>query len=207
MTIRWLPGLAALSLSLPALAQNQPAATPREPRPDEPAWATRCLASERGGALTCVMEQRVLNQGGQVIAAVIVRVVGDSPEPALTMQLPLGIDLAQGVRLTIDQGSQAQIPVRTCESSGCYAEIPLPKETLDRLKAGQTLTMGLKPMEGEAVTLPFTLSGFTAAYNRIAAPAPAQPAPAQPAAAPAAPPAAQPAPAPAPAPAATPASP
>lgn len=160
-------------LGTPALAQAPQQGAAKPGRGNEPAWATRCLAAERGAALTCVMEQRLLNQGGQLVAAVIVRVSGADPEPELAMQLPLGIDLAQGVRMRIDQGAEQQLAVRTCESSGCYLEIPLPEELLGKLKAGQTLTLQLKPMEGEAVSLPFTLAGFTAAYNKIAAPAPA----------------------------------
>lgn len=156
-----------------ALAQAPQQGAAKPGRGSEPAWATRCLAPERGAVLTCVMEQRLLNQSGQLVAAVIVRVTGDDPEPELAMQLPLGIDLAQGVRMRIDQGAEEQLAVRTCESSGCYLEIPLPQELLGRLKAGQTLTLQLKPMEGEAVSLPFTLAGFTAAYNKVAAPAPA----------------------------------
>lgn len=160
-------------LATPATAQQvqAPQGGAKPARNNEPAWATRCLAPERGAVLTCVMEQRLLNQGGQLVAAVIVRVSGDDPQPELAMQLPLGIDLAQGVRMRIDQGAEEQLAVRTCESSGCYLEIVLPEELLGKLKAGQTLTLELKPMEGEAVRLPFTLAGFTAAYNKIAAPA------------------------------------
>jgi len=165
-----LGALAAGSALAQAPAQQGSA---KPTRGNEPAWATRCLAPERGAVLTCVMEQRLLNQGGQLVAAVIVRVSGDDPEPELAMQLPLGIDLAQGVRMKVDQGAAEQLAVRTCESSGCYLEIPLSDELLAKLKAGQTLTLQLKPMEGEAVSLPFTLTGFTAAFNKIAAPAPA----------------------------------
>jgi invasion protein IalB len=147
-----------------APAANEGAAS----APPQALWGTRCATDSRGGTLDCAVEQRMfLTQTGQLVATVTVRVPADTRSPVIMVQVPLGLFLPAGIKLSIDGGAEEAMPLQTCEASGCYAGGQISENLLSSLKRGATLSIKFENLQRQPVTVPVQLTGFTAAYSRI----------------------------------------
>lgn len=154
-----------------AIATAQDAAAPAPaPATQAPAnnWASRCVAGARQGPLECSIEQRLVMQNtGQLVAAVTIRLPTDSTAPVMMIQTPLGLLLPPGVRIDIDGGAAQTLPLQTCDNSGCYAGNPVSDEMLNAMAGGSKLNLTFQNLNKQDVTVSATLVGFTAAFQRI----------------------------------------
>lgn len=156
-------GLLGLFSLLPvAFAQSGNPETTTEQFQD---WQVECPTD--GGR--CAMTQMVNNSddGRPVMRSVMIY-----PEqmdgPAITFLVPLGVRLAPGLQLNIDDGEAVAFPYQACQEPGCRADLPLSPEFLQRLRSGNSATLSFIDPAGQQRDLGISLSGFTAASNRIA---------------------------------------
>lgn len=148
-------------------APAAPAAAEASPPPQD-LWGTRCTTAARDGTLDCAIEQRMfLTQTGQLIAVVTVRVPADTRSPVMMIQVPLGLFLPAGIKLSVDGGAEEALPLQTCEANGCYAGGQVSEALLTSLKRGTTLSLTFENLQRQPVTVPVQLTGFTAAYSKI----------------------------------------
>ena len=152
-----------------AKAKGQPQ-TQAAPFPTAPqsGWAARCSSPGRDAPLECAMEQNaVLPKTGQLVALVNIRVPGDTRAPIALVQLPLGLNLQTGAKFQVDDGKAIDLPIQTCENRGCYASVPISPETLNALRSGRQLKIIFQDLAKETITIPLSLSDFSAAYDKI----------------------------------------
>jgi invasion protein IalB len=161
------------SKSPPRAAQTATPATPQaDPAlanaPAPPGWAARCASASRDAALECAIEQTaVLSKTGQLIVLVNIRVSGDTRAPVALLQLPLGLNLAVGAKLQVDDGKAMDLQIQTCEARGCYASTPIAPELLAALRSGKQLKLSFQNLAKESITIPMPLTDFAAAYDKI----------------------------------------
>jgi len=129
-------------------------------------WTLRCL--ETDGQRRCEMIQAVDDpaDGEPVLAMVVTRQPGGAP-PLAWIVLPLGLLLPPGVGLRIDQGETQRLPVRHCEPGGCLVPWELDAAALTALRGGVTLEVLAYDIDEEAVAIPVSLLGFTAALEAL----------------------------------------
>jgi invasion protein IalB len=133
-----------------------------------PSWSVGCTAAERASALNCAVQQNVfLTATGQMIGSIAVRVPGDTKAPVMTITTPIGLFLPAGVSIAIDDGAAQNLVVQTCDAHGCYAELALSDDLLARLFKGVKLNVVFQDLTKRTITLPLSLTGFTAAYAKI----------------------------------------
>lgn len=147
-----------------------PAAPPAAETPPAPTlvWTTRCTSEGRRLPLDCAMEQRAyITTTGQFIGSVALRIPPDTQAPVLRVTTPLGLSLAGGVWFNVDGGTPISLPLQTCDANGCYAGSPVSPELLGTLSRGTTLNVTFKNLSEQDITLPMSLIGFTAAYQKI----------------------------------------
>jgi invasion protein IalB len=162
------------SKSAPPTAQTPPAAVAPQGEaapagtPPPAGWAVRCASAGREAPLECAMEQTaVLSKTGQLVVLINIRVAGDTRTPIALVQLPLGLNLAAGTKLQVDDGKIADLPIQTCEARGCYATGPVAPELLAALRSGKQLKLSFQSLAKETMTIPVPLADFAAAYDRI----------------------------------------
>jgi len=147
-----------------------PAATEQKPadKPVESNWVTQCGAKTRAGALDCSVQQTIIKTDtGQLVAQVSVRVPADTRSPVMMIQLPLGLFLPAGVELQIDQNKTIELPLQTCDASGCFAGTPLTADMLGQFQKGKSLRIGFKNLTQSKIDLSMPLPGFATAYEGI----------------------------------------
>ena len=131
------------------------------------AWTTSCASSGRAVEPACEAEQRVvLSSTGQLLAGLTVRFASSSAEPELTVQLPHGLYLPSGVRLSAGEDQVLDMPLVTCDGNGCYALTGLDGSLLDRLRDAQELTVTFEDMSRAAISVPVAMVGFAEAIER-----------------------------------------
>lgn len=133
------------------------------------AWRARCQTQE--GQEFCEIYQNVLNEENQ---QPVLQVIVAYPPPAegaavAAFIMPLGVLLPPGVAVKIDEGEPLRFPVQRCQQVGCVAQLPLDKNQLANWRAGATGSFLLHRGDGQTVSIPFSLSGFTAASDALKA--------------------------------------
>lgn len=134
----------------------------------QPAWNVRCGSVARQAPLECILEQQVVvQQTGQQLSLVSVRVPGDTRQPVMLVQLPLGMYLPGGLTLQVDEEKGQLVTIQSCDQRACYVGLPITTEMLTSLKKGQRLKLIIQSANREPVTIPHPLSDFADQYQKI----------------------------------------
>ena len=176
-------GVLLLAFVLPVEAQEPPPspalAAPPSPAlaaPASPAlqvksthgdWEVLCGKIAAAGIEECFMAQGVsARQTNQAImTAMVLRPKGEPP--VLRLTAPLGILLVRGLGFAIDGAEIGEVPFLYCLADGCVTQVTLEDDVLAKLKAGQKATATVYRPDNQAVGVPISLSGFTAAYAAL----------------------------------------
>jgi invasion protein IalB len=109
-----------------------------------------------------------IESGQPVVAAVVIEPEGE-PKKILRVTLPLGMQLAHGTRIVVDNNPPAQSPFSFCYPNGCVADYELTPDMLGYMKKGQVLYVQAIPANNDALTLPLPLqegsNSFAKAYD------------------------------------------
>lgn len=128
-------------------------------------WQVECPTN--GGR--CAMSQLINNpENNQPIMRAVMMYPEQLDGPAITFLVPLGVILAPGLELSVDGNQAAAFPYQSCQQGGCRADLPAQPELLQRLRGGSVATLSFIDPNGQQLDLDISLSGFTAASNRIA---------------------------------------
>ena len=146
---------AALALGLPVQAQE---AAPN-------AWRVEC--SGDGKTLECrAVQQLVSQENKQLVVQLSARIAPDTKAPALALQLPLGINLAEPIQIKVDDGTAEKVPVQTCTAAGCFVTLPLKDPLLATMRTGKTLRITVYDATKRAITIEVPLLGFGLAFDK-----------------------------------------
>lgn len=131
-------------------------------------WSVVCQV--QSDVTSCAVRQvQTSKQTNQTVLAI--EVLGTSKEKVSGfMLLPLGLVLASGAQLKIDEGDAgAAIAFSTCLPQGCVVPLDLDSDMTARLRAGKTLTINMVATDSNrSLALPVSLKGFSNALNRVA---------------------------------------
>ena len=129
-------------------------------------WTKFCLKGQDPNAKqVCFTGKDGRIESGQpVIAAVVIEPEGE-PKKILRVTLPLGMLLAHGTRIIVDNNPPAQSPYVICFANGCMSDYEVTPELLANLKKGQNLVVQAISSNNQPVTLPLPLSDFAKAFD------------------------------------------
>lgn len=132
-------------------------------------WVVNCGETTQNAKAQCRMAQNiVVEKSGQRLLTVIVESKGASQQPALVLALPHGLFLPAGASIQVDEGEALALPVQTSDAQGAYAGTALSANIVEALKKGGTLKVTFQTAQRQPVTVPVTLIGFSAAYQKLA---------------------------------------
>ncbi len=136
-------------------------------------WALRCLKAEEGNIDPCQLYQLLNDDDGNSVAEISMFPIpnGSRAAAGATIVVPLETLLSEQVTLTIDGGTARRYPFTFCNTAGCVARVGFTQEEVDLFKRGSQAIMRMVPAAApdEEVQLTVSLTGFTAAMNRLEA--------------------------------------
>jgi invasion protein IalB len=155
-------------------AQPAPQQPPQQPQQqagaDQPQlmyspWMKVCgKGPDTNNKQVCVVTKDGRLENGMPVAIVqLFEPEGD--QKVLRVTVPLGMQLAHGTRVIIDQGQPAQSPYKICFPVGCMSDYPVTDDMIANLKKGQTITVQAINMQGTPISLPLPLGDFAKAYD------------------------------------------
>lgn len=130
-------------------------------------WEVRCVPEGK----PCYMTQVVQNAEGSPLMNVVIRKL-PSNEKATAVALfraPLGVVLPRGVEMRIDGGDPVTSPFIYCLGNGCFSEVAMTDEGVQRLQRGAAASLSIYSVQkpNEAVQVKLSLIGFTKAFNAV----------------------------------------
>lgn len=162
--------LSILMFSPNAFSQQQPGAASGEGVTTESFqdWEVRCQRNAEGPT-PCAMVQMVTQpDSDQPLMQVILDYPPQIDDPVMSFFVPLGVRLAAGLQLSVDNGEPVQFPYQVCLEQGCRADVPIEPSMLQQLRSGSTATLSMIGPRGDRIDLDISLIGFTDASTRIA---------------------------------------
>jgi invasion protein IalB len=149
----------------PAQAPQQAAGDQQQPQLMYSPWLKVCgKGQETNNKEVCVVTKDGRLENGMPVA--IVQLFEPEGEAkVLRVTVPLGMQLAHGTRMVIDQGTPAQQPYKICFPVGCMSDYPVTDDMIAKMKKGQTITLQAINMQGTPISLPMPLADFAKAYD------------------------------------------
>ena len=133
------------------------------------AWELLCVKVAKGPE-PCEIGQLVLDDKATPMSDI--RVFPLPPgQPALagaTIVLPLGMDLQNGMTITVDKNPPKQYPYAVCNNVGCVARIGITALELENMRSGKqaVITANIYGTR-QVLTVPVSLKGFAKAYTAL----------------------------------------
>ena len=129
-------------------------------------WALGC--DDQGS--NCLLEQRVFVEGlGQTplvrmtFKALAAEADGRTARSLwVLLNVPLGVQLAAGLKLQVDRGAPFEAAYHHCHSAGCLALFPLGSDLRKTLETGQQAAVTFQMLDGRSVGVPVSLQGLAA---------------------------------------------
>ena len=149
----------------------QPAPAPQQTQTPAPAeqetvvyspWTKICPKEQPqpGEKEVCItLREARLETGQFVVGAALMERQGDATK-MLRLMLPLGMQLIQGARFTVDVGEPIGLPYVVCVPERCFAQREVDADVVAKLKKGQQLIVQGINLPGQVVSYRLSLVDF-----------------------------------------------
>ena len=129
-------------------------------------WTKFCLTGqEAGGKKVCFTGKDARIESGMLVASAVLIEPEGQPKKVFRVTVPLGMALANGTRVLIDQNQPLTAPFGFCVPAGCMADYDITPETIANLKKGKGLYIQAIKVDGQPLTVPLPLGDFAKAYD------------------------------------------
>jgi invasion protein IalB len=134
-------------------------------------WTKFCLKGQPGQAPdpnakeVCFTGKDARVESGQPVAAAVLIEPQGADKKLLRVTLPLGMQLAHGTRLIVDQNQPMTAPYVICFTNGCMADYDASADLIGKMKKGQGLVIQAINATGQPISLVMPLNDFAKAYE------------------------------------------
>jgi invasion protein IalB len=134
-------------------------------------WTKFCLKGQPGQPAdpnakeVCFTGKDARVESGQPVAAAVLIEPQGVDKKLLRVTLPLGMQLAHGTRLIVDQNQPMTAPYVICFTNGCMADYDANPDLINKMKKGQGLVIQAINTTGQPISLVMPLADFAKAYE------------------------------------------
>jgi invasion protein IalB len=134
-------------------------------------WTKFCLKGQPGqppdpnAKEVCFTGKDARVESGQPVAAAVLIEPQGADKKLLRVTLPLGMQLAHGTRVIVDQNQPMTAPYVICFSNGCMADYEASADLIGKMKKGQGLVIQAINATGQPISLVMPLGDFQKAYE------------------------------------------
>jgi invasion protein IalB len=134
-------------------------------------WTKFCLKGQPGqppdpnAKEVCFTGKDARVESGQPVAAAVLIEPQGADKKLLRVTLPLGMQLAHGTRVIVDQNQPMTAPYVICFSNGCMADYEASTDLIGKMKKGQGLVIQAINATGQPISLVMPLGDFAKAYD------------------------------------------
>jgi invasion protein IalB len=156
---------AAAAGAVTMLAGNLSVQAQAAPEPGPAAWRVECTGD--GKSLECRAIQQIFQRDTrQLVASVAVRYAPETKAGAMSILLPLGLNLTEPVLIKVDNGPPERQPIQTCNNGGCLVTMTANDKLLVAMRAGTDLKITVQDASKKPIEMTLPLLGFGIAYDK-----------------------------------------
>jgi invasion protein IalB len=149
----------------PPAAGQQQAGGEQAPQLMYSPWMKVCgKGPDTNNKQVCVITKDGRLENGMPVA-IVQLFEPEGGQKVLRVTVPLGMQLAHGTRLLVDQNPPAQSPYNICFPVGCMADYQVTDDLIAKMKKGQNIIVQAINMQGTPISLPLPLNDFAKAYD------------------------------------------
>lgn len=131
-------------------------------------WQMRCDQPPGAREEQCALVQNVTAEDRDNVGlSVIVLKTADKKSRILRVLAPLGVLLPSGLGLRIDDADIGRTGFVRCLANGCYAELEIMTDLMNKLQSGQKATFIIYPTPEEGIGIPISLGGFREGFAAL----------------------------------------
>lgn len=128
-------------------------------------WTISCAPNKQAQAFNCQLDYSLVAvKTGEPVIEVTVR--GTKQDDATTFDMmisgPHWLHVPSGVNIQIDAGKEHQHPFLSSKPGGLFTVVQLNEKQIKAMKSGQQMHLGFTRLNRTDLTLPISLTGFTA---------------------------------------------
>lgn len=128
-------------------------------------WSTQCLEKAVDG-MKCQMLQKVVSKDQTLLVMALAFDPGDK-RTRIQIALPLGVAIGSGTQIAVGDKYQGNIAIDRCTQQGCIVEGEMTDDLIAAFKRQEKATVIVFNDAKTQIPLPFSLNGFTAAYEAM----------------------------------------
>lgn len=140
-------------------------ATAKAGAPTVEYWTKRCAEKDQKA---CEIFQRlIVKKNNMRLVEVAVSLLDNGQSARAGIVLPLGIMVAPGVALQVDEGTPHNAKIQSCTNGGCFALLDLPKSFVDAMRTGKLLNIGFLDGQKKQIKIEMSLNGFAGKLDQL----------------------------------------
>ncbi|EEE35027.1 Invasion associated locus B protein [Rhodobacteraceae bacterium KLH11] len=129
-------------------------------------WRVLCQPTDQGSACQMLQSAAAEEDGPPVF---LLSVSATSEQSYAVMTVPVGVYLAPGIELHVDNRRPFKVLYEVCDQLGCHAGFRMNGDVLRAFRKGLQVKARVWTARDKAVDFPLSLRGFTAAYTHFRA--------------------------------------
>ena len=129
------------------------------------AWQFTCI--EEQSQKVCDLRELVFDPNTKDPVSYLSMSLNSESITQMQIAFPHAVNLKSPVELQIDDNDPLNLNYAFCNQSACFVAEIIAENFINLFKAGSQLNVKILLLDGREATITFSLSGFTAGYDRL----------------------------------------
>ena len=129
------------------------------------AWQFACV--EEQSQKICDLRELVFDQNTEEVVSYLSITINPDSLAQMQIAFPHAVNLKNPVQLQIDENDPLELNYAYCNQSACFIAEIIADNFINMFKAGSQITLKVLLLDNREATITYSLSGFTAGYNRL----------------------------------------
>ena len=129
------------------------------------AWQFTCI--EEQSQKVCDLRELVFDPNTKEPVSYLSMSLNSESITQMQIAFPHAVNLKSPVQLQIDDNDPLNLNYAFCNQSACFVAEIIAENFINLFKAGSQLNVKILLLDGREATITFSLSGFTAGYDRL----------------------------------------
>ena len=129
------------------------------------AWQFTCV--EEQSQKICDLRELVFDQNTEEVVSYLSITINPDSLAQMQIAFPHAVNLKNPVQLQIDENDPLELNYAYCNQSACFIAEIIADNFINMFKAGNQITLKVLLLDNREATITYSLSGFTAGYNKL----------------------------------------
>ena len=131
------------------------------------AWQFACV--EEQSQKICDLRELVFDPNTEEVVSYLSMTINPDGLAQMQIAFPHAVNLKNPVQLQIDENDPLELNYAYCNQSACFIAEIIADNFINMFKSGNQINLKVLLLDNREATITYSLSGFTAGYNKLLA--------------------------------------